>query len=362
MKVAMIGTWNTKCGIAEYTKYFVDSVLSPAVSFQIWPAKTSETVTDDERVAERVWAPKEDPQRLIEAVALSRPDIIHIQYSVNFYYTSTIARLIWCTRRFAKTIVTCHNTHDFIPENRRQLWTLNKAHFVVHQESDKQNLIKNGINKKRISIIPHGQITVPDRDKAEVRKELKLEPSAPIIGSYGFLMPHKGIYETIKAIMLLKDNYPDILFVACNALYDSDDSRCVFENCKKLIKDQNLQKHVKMFSEFLLPDESLKILQACDICVLPYADTVEGASGAVRFCVASRRPLILTKQLIFNDLGDGAYHIKNNSPQAIASGIEELLKENTYTQYQRAVSAMANRHTWPEVAKEYMKLYGVSYE
>lgn len=358
LKVAMVSSWGTKCGIAEYTKYFIENVSSE-IDFQVWPNKVNEVVIDDEMTAPRLWEHKGDTRELISGLMNAEPDIVHIQYTEGFFTVQGLTDIIGSMCNTAKIIVSCHNTKFLYAENKQQLETLNKAYFTVHQESDIKRLCANDIEGSRISLIPLGQVAAPDREKDMVKHVLKLDGYYPIIGSFGFIFRHKCISEIIEAVAILKKRYPNILFISCNALYNVDASKTYYDDCLSLIGNLSLENHVKMVPDFMVPEEALHLLQACDLFVLPYASTLESASGAVRFCVGARRPLVLTDQPIFADMKDYALYIKNEHSNTIAEGINQLLEETMYAQKLRAVNLAIEKNTWSYIEKLYVNLYGL---
>jgi len=371
LQVLVITSWNTACGIAEYTRYFVEQAESQ-VQFEIWANKTNETKTnetvlhglpdlplplDDERVKSRTWQNKGNIEDLIKGLETleSKPDAVHIQYTEGFFSLEALERIINSIK--SKVIITCHNT-KFLQPNKHSLDNFNKAHYVVHQEDEIKQLKSFGL--KHVTKIPLGHLTNIPIPKEKIRKMLQIKECSPIIGSYGFLLPHKGVLETIEAVAILKIKYPNILFIACTSLHVSGASEDYLKSCENLIVQLQLQENVKMITKFLNPQESLYLLQACDVLVLPYGGTVESSSGAVRFCTAARRPLVLTKQPIFSDIsgisGDEAgVLIKNNSPNHITEGVLEVLDK--YDKYISGVSKLADKNNWDEIVNKYMKLY-----
>ena len=357
IKVAMVTSWNVRCGIAEYTKYFIEHVES-IVNIEVWPNIVTQgdtsNILDDERVVLRTWEYKGDVTDLIKGLHESRPDIIHLQYTEGFFTLSGLVKIIQSV--IGKIILTCHNTKFLKPENKHQLSILNKAHFIVHQKKAIKELVSFGFDPSHIIHIPLGQISVPDRNKECVRQALQLKGS-PIIGSYGFLLPHKNILQIIEAVSILKEKYPNIKYLACNALHTVPASKEYFDQCKGLINKLQLNDNVIMIPDFLNPQESIYLLQACDMLVMPYSNNLESASGAVRFCIAAKRPLVLTDQPIFKDVKEASILIKDDLPASIAKGIERLLDEGAYNKCKVNVNNIANSNNWEDIAEKYLDIY-----
>ncbi|MEG2175194.1 MAG: glycosyltransferase [Oscillospiraceae bacterium] len=184
------------------------------------------------------------------------------------------------------------------------------------------------------------------------------ENCGPVIGSYGFLFEHKGILEAIQAVALLKKKYPHIFYMPCCSIYTaSETSVNYYEACQAEIRKLGIEKHVNMISDFLEAKESAYLLQACDATVMAYGHTNESASGAIRFCVAANRPMVTTKEQIFDEFAECALQIENNSPKTIAAGLDKLLSEGESEARKIAMERMIAKTSWDTVGKAYLKLY-----
>ncbi len=53
---------------------------------------------------------------------------------------------------------------------------------------------------------------------AEARHALRLG-SRPLVGTFGFLLPHKGTLELVRAVDALRVEFPDILLLGLCARY-----------------------------------------------------------------------------------------------------------------------------------------------
>ena len=115
LRIGLLSTWNTRCGIAEYSRHLVDALRRQG--------DVEVTVLSSRNFGERAVAPYEDwvapafdvqiwhPQHRfdldVERILECELDVLHIQYS-NLFYDR--ARLIELLRRF--TGVTALTYHD----------------------------------------------------------------------------------------------------------------------------------------------------------------------------------------------------------------------------------------------------------
>lgn len=361
--VAMVSTWNSKCGIAEFTRFQIDATKYKA-QYEIFPNEGVDLLRKDEPfVRNRLWfnASDKNINPLIEALEYSLSDIVHIQFNFGFFNVNCLATLIEKLHTKKKIIVQFHKTSDAVLGGKKVSLksiakSLNKcAALIVHQNQDVDILKGFGVNPEIIHVISHGQIIYP-YVPADVQQKRLGYTSKHIIGSYGFLLPHKGIKEVIESIPLIKKEIPDIYYIATTSIHDSDDSRNYYRECLKTISNLHLEDNVKLIGDYLSNDDALEQLQACNICVMPYKPTGESASGAVRFVAAANRPLITTKQPIFEEYSDSSLQIEECTPEAIAKAVIKLFNSDNTTLVKN-IQNHVNETAWSKVGKEIISLY-----
>lgn len=362
-RVAMVTTWNNKCGIAEYTRFQCEAMRNMA-NFTIYPNYGVELLRPDEGyVQRRSWhsAFSGDMNELCKALENGNEEIIHFQFNFGFFKLEELAKTIRQLYARKRIIITFHKTKDgdvngTIVSLRSIRDALNLCwRLVVHQSEDKKVLISFGINPDIIEIIPLGQIVYDKRDKKQVQNELGLKRSL-VLGSYGFLLPHKGILENIKAVELIRKQYPDVLYIPCCALHDSPESRNYYDTCAQYVNKHGLAQNVVFVTDFLELEESMVLLQACDVLLMNYLPTGESASGAVRFCVAAQRPLITTQQAIFDEFKDCTMQITEVNPGKIAEMVYTVLQQDCRDMMQR-MREYVEKSNWESVAGKFDRLY-----
>ena len=82
-----------------------------------------------------------------------------------------------------------------------------------------------------------------------------------------------------------------------------------------------------LLSEYL-PDETARmLLVTSDVIVLPYRDTGESSSAALRFVLPLGRPVVVTDQRLFDDAADSLLVVKSNDVSGIADGVRRVLTD-----------------------------------
>ena len=365
-KVGMVTTWNNKCGIAEYARLEVEASERVA-DYKIYPNKGVDlTRPDEEFVEQRLWKDvfEDDLSELTEKLVQSDREIIHFQFNFGFFSLKSLATCIRIIKESGKhVIITFHKTADALVLNKTVslksiVPSLNQCDaIVVHQQDDFDRLVSFGINMGQIHIISLGQLQYPFIPASYAKEQLGIKSSF-VLGSYGFLLPHKGIKEIIQAMPAVLQNYPDAIYIPVCSLHEAAESSEYLIECRNEIDRLGLKDHVHMETKYLANDESMRLLHACDMMCMTYKPSMESASGATRFCLAARRPTITTKQKIFDEFKAFTKQIDKAEPQLISQAILELAK-NTEEQnrYTEKSAEYIDAHNWYRTAQYFQDLY-----
>ena len=168
----------------------------------------------------RTWKNRWEPDLLglEDALRLSTADVVHIQFNFGFFEFQRMAELIERQLEHRGVVLTLHRTLDY--DDRGELLSLRQIRstlervdrLIVHQISDARYLAEMGL-VDNVSVIPIGASTPPPVSPHEVRSALRLG-ARPIIGTFGFLLPHKGTLELLDAVDRLREEFPDVLLLA----------------------------------------------------------------------------------------------------------------------------------------------------
>jgi len=329
-KLGMVSTWNTKCGIAEYTRYIIEG-LPNDIEVTVFSnhVDLKELIREDEGNVIRCWnAYFDDLDQLYRNIIKENLNKIHFQFNFGLFELNALISLINKLRlKGVKTIITFHSVDDTeafgkeisLRDFKEDLKLVES--IWVHTSDDREKLLSIGLDDNVIQI-PQGNKVYPDTDKNLIRSNIF--SNSKIISTFGFFLPHKGILETIRALPKLVEIWPDILFLVISALYPNSISAEYYTKCKQEAERLKLNKNVIFMKNFLDEEECIELLQASDMVVMPYKETKESSSAAVRFALASHRPVMVTDLPIFKEFNDEVYKIQNSSPDAIADGIIKL--------------------------------------
>jgi glycosyltransferase involved in cell wall biosynthesis len=101
----------------------------------------------------------------------------------------------------------------------------------------------------------------------------------------------------------IKKKYPTARLNLINAHLD-DRSTIYKGKCIKLIEEKGLSDSIFWTSEFLSYDEIQAQLSSSDLIILPYRESTESSSGAVRICMTSQIPILVSTSSIFSDVAN----------------------------------------------------------
>jgi glycosyltransferase involved in cell wall biosynthesis len=373
LKLGVISTFNSVCGIAEYSKYLYGN-LGGGFSELYFLANRDAIgrVEVDPDNVKRLWEYGEtDFKEVLAWLDEEKANtgdypfqLAHIQYSVGFYTYSALAALIkGLTQRGIETLLTAHSVQVPGAELgiiREELALLKQIHVL--NTGDLEYLQDLGLHN--CHYFPHGNAVFPYQPHSRLKRELGLpEGTGPIIATHGFIVENKGLLETVAALGQLKSEFPDMLYLALNAINPRNmTSQSLKEDFENELAGNGLSQNTLLYSDFLDRSEILVALAAADVIVFAYPEAKETASGAIRLAMAASRPVIITKSSQFKDLQDYAYVVEDNQPATIAAAIRELVgSAELSNQVVSRLRAYSITHSWDHLALKYLNLVSKAY-
>src|SRR6202007_3325050 len=87
-----------------------------------------------------------------------------------------------------------------------------------------------------VVFLAHGVIDRPTLNMAAVRSLLGLSDFSPVIGTFGFMLPGKGLTDLFHAFALTLKAYPAAYLLMVNADYPTPESQEQRERCLALVR------------------------------------------------------------------------------------------------------------------------------
>jgi glycosyltransferase involved in cell wall biosynthesis len=255
--------------------------------------------------------------------------LLHLQHEHSLLAPERVADVARRARERATPLVVTEHT----VRPRADEWEGEVAALVAHS-AESAALLRDRWPAARIAVIPHGCPTwFPPRKARRGR----------VIGTFGFLEPHKGLDRLLAAVAALGD-VELLLFGSTRAAWADD-----------WFASLHLPVRVRRVAEFLDEGEIARRLAAeADVLVFPYAQPrFTAVSGAVRVGLASGVPVLTTPTTWFSDLGHPTLQTDD-----LVTGIARLLDDTGLrTALVAAARAHCEENSWARVARRHVELY-----
>jgi glycosyltransferase involved in cell wall biosynthesis len=355
--IGFVTTWNTRCGIAEYTRYLATS-LDARDPIAVFANSTGEQlVRPDEDFVTRCWEAGNgrggdaEVEALTGAILASGARAVSIQFNFGFFTPDGLYALI--TRLHREGIVTAVTMHAIKHANFPRLEpALKLADFCIcHRQADVDAVRDLGIGNvllRRQGIVA----TQLDRQSSLPRRHLHFT-----IACFGFFLPPKGIYQLIQAFALARSVQPLLRLKLLNSLYPIDASAAYARQCLGLIEEKHLGGDVEVLTDFLDHEQTLERLADADLVVLPYLYSTESSSAAGAFAIASLRPVLCSDLPLFDELAAVVHRFPAGDVVALANRILQLAGDPEELHRNHAAQEeLVRKLAWPEVARDFANL------
>ena len=354
LRVAWVSSWDVRCGIAEYSRHFLESLPRDGIDDLVILADSRTAPGDALPRSRPVWRGGDDASvpALAQAVAQEDPDVLVLQHQPGLLSWAGLATLLAAPAlRDRATLVILHNTANLLdaPAAARAAVLAALAacgRVLVHTLADLNRLAALGL-VCNVTLLPHG--TPKPRPGPVVRALAESDPI--LIGSYGFFLPRKGLPELIRAFALLRRRWTRARLRLVNADYGSPESSAEIALCRQLVAAEGLADEVEFHTDFLPHDRSLDLLAECDVIVLPYQTSQEASSAAMRSALVAGIPVAVTPLPLFEEATDAVLRLPGTEPEAIAAGLGTLIQDTaTRAAVTKAAERWLDEREWSNVA------------
>ena len=183
----------------------------------------------------------------------------------------------------------------------------------------------------------------------------------PVVGTFGFLLPHKGTFELVEAIDDLRSEFPDILLLALCAGYPNQESRDYEAGIRQAIVDRGMEQNVLLVTEYLPDDTARTMLRASDAIVLPYQATGESSSASIRFVLPMGRAVVVTDQPIFDDARDAVEVAETADHVGISRSLGRVLRDDVLrSDLAGRAERWSEQFRWERVLARHQEIYAAA--
>lgn len=262
---------------------------------------------------------------ILKLIKRQKVDIIHSQWfifsPVDYWFLRHIKKKYGM--RYVATV------HDILPFNRkfydmyfhRKLYHMADS-IILQAPGNVERFAKLFPHlTDKVHMIPHGHMLdyVEPQDMQESRQRLGIPSNKTVFLFFGQIKKVKGVDVLLKAIALLKGQYPGLYAVIAGSVWKTD-----FAECKKIIADNQLDKCLITDIRYI-PDEEVKYYySSCDVCVLPYTDVYQ--SGVIQLAYGYCKPVVATTLSAFLQFvkeDTTGFLAEPGNPESLAKAMEK---------------------------------------
>lgn len=299
----------------------------------------------------------------------SKIDVVNIQHEFGLYSGDFGSYILEFMRRVRKPVVT--TMHTILPNPPsgmrdvvRDIYALSDR--VITSANAGIELLNNtyGLNKKKLTLIPHGVPAVPLVDTALPKRRLGLSGKF-VIASYGLMNPDKGIESVIEALPSVIDANPnkEIVYMVVGEPHPALDEK-VRQRYKgkldDLIKKLGLAKNVVFVQRYLSNKEMIAYFLATDLCAVTNTNLNQISSGVLSQAIGCGKSIIATEFTHATEVlshGRGML-VKFGCPEDLTEKINLLISDNELRKaMSRQVYEYAQSITWDRIARLYLAVF-----
>ncbi len=359
MRIGIVSTYPPiECGIATYTSYLNAAlrkignetfVVSPlgALGVGVFPIYRPESTSM--------------PTQIFDISAEFTPDIIHIQHEYGLYGPQrgvhVIALIVMYKLAGIPVVTTLHTVQeepDHAESTLLRLIVSESSAVIVHEQFQKDTLVKHFGQEEKIHVIYHGIREVEVIKDA--KKKLGIEGKKVIL-LCGYFRPTKGFQELVELMPEICKQANDIVLLVAGKARGLEYLEYQKEFYEAINNSPVNDRIVVLRGQF--PQHTFDtIVSASDIVVLPYAKGAQ--SGIMAQCFAFNKPVITSNLLAFRKLvkrSNGGWICKSNK-EYIQDIIKILRDDDLYRTLQNNIKAyVKNYSSWTIIAQQHIKVY-----
>ena len=328
-KIALFSTFNTRCGIALYSKYLISSFEDKVT---ILANKTTDSLIEkDTKNTIRCWEARGFLTNIIklkQQLQKQKITTLIIQYNFSFLSLPQLEKLIlFCAKNSIKTYLFLHSTKDVVQDTYTDSFkdialSLQKVNQIYVHTLEDINYLKGFNIYKNTAIFTHGINT------AFMQPISKNTPQDTLtLATFGFLLPQKGIFELVDIVEKLHQKGKKVKLLLLTSIHPNPISKNLELELRKKIQNSDISQYITLNTEYLEEKEILSLLSKVDKLLFLYKQTQESSSAAVRMGLLSQKEVITTPIPIFNDVKEVVTQPSTSEQKDILETIESCLSE-----------------------------------
>ena len=373
--ILYVGTFPPRaCGIATFTQDLtnaIDKELSPSVKSQVLAVNDNGTSIYNYPKKVRMQVREieiADYLRLAHEIN-HNPQIklVNVQHEYGIYGGEWGNYLIPFLELLRKPVVT--TMHTVLPHPTEFMKRVteefaDRSDGIVVMTKTSARLLEEvyGVDKRKITVIPHGVHHVAFPSKAKAKKKLNLS-GRTVFSTFGMLNRDKGIEYAIAALPKIVEKYPDTLYLVLGATHPvvrKQQGEVYRNKLKKLVAKLKLEDHVKFYDKYMDLEELIEFLKATDIYISPTLNPLQAVSGTISYALSCACPIVATANQYATDVinQERGILVRFRNAKDIEKALLELLNDPKRRKEMKKAAYYYSRHmTWQNVALSYFKFF-----
>lgn len=360
IKLALVGNWKMRCGIATYSENLWPEVAKHVGDFKLFIEKNDIPTGDiyqfgdsflDESQVVSCWKRGESLRELIKELKEYAPDIIWIQHEFGLWSNASYWLSMMSQLSDYRIVVTMHSIFH---HKDKTIVEAAMPEIVSHLEGGRKLLQEEKGLTSKIHVIPHGCY------KFDNERLWNFYKSERTFMQFGFGFRYKGWENSIRATAILKEKYPDVFFTGLfsESPYAKLDHQVYYTELMDLVNELGIQENVALLRGYQSDEVLDSFLRTNRATIFPYVShpnhEVFGASGAARMAMSKGLPVITSSVNHFSDLPT----LKADTPEEMAKALETMFTVSSARENQLAVQlSYLNDNTWEKVGLRYIKIF-----
>lgn len=361
LKVALVGNWKMKCGIATYSENIWPHVIKQVGDYKLFIEKQDDYLSPINKMGdfsfpmEKVipcWKRGESLKDLVNQIKDYEPDVVWIQHEFGLWPNAGYWLAMMSQLSEYRVIVTMHSVFH---HKDKTICEAAMPEIVTHLQGGADVLKLEKEIPGQVYVIPHG--CFPCENPSKLWNFYK---SNNTFVQFGFGFRYKGWENSIKATAILKEKYPDVFFTGLfsESDYNKIDHQLYFNELMQLISKLGVQENVAIIKGFQSDATLDSYLRTNQATIFPYISSPEhevfGASGAARLAMSKGLPVITSSVNHFSDLPT----IKADTPENMAAALENLFSNKKFAKEQiNKQNAYLLDNTWEKCAQKYLDIF-----
>lgn len=331
-----------ECGIATYSQDLIKALnnkFSNSISLKVCALESGDT--NFTYPAEVKYILKTSIATEYEKLALNinnnpQIKIVLIQHEFGFYHGQQQAFEEFLFM-LTKPVITVFHTVLPHPDEKlkskiKNIASVCRSIIVMTNTSANILLTEYGVSQTKISVIAHGTHLVPHLSEKFLKEKYGLK-NRKVLTTFGLLSSGKGIETTIDALPAIVKQCPEVVFLVMGKTHPEvvkNDGEKYREMLELMVRQLDLQDHVRFINKYLALPELLEYLQLTDIYLFTTNDPNQAVSGTFAYAMSCSCPIISTpiphaKEILTEDTGI-IFDFRNS--QQLASAVIRLFSDD----------------------------------